>query len=1547
MGKQKKDPTALPQPTIEEIVFASADKNQQLAAVGQFPPLHVIRVCITVFGVLLIILFSAFVSDDDPYSGIPPFTRTVEINQCYVRVKGHCGGRSGLESRPSLTLRNDTTTGNSSFPSFSVSGRSFTLENSINVYYIGDRIVVDGTKTLNCALEMCVEPGRTAADSLRFLLDKSVLNIEQLEGKIGVLNNSTKVNLPTSQSVLYSVEVDSINAKVPVKIFVGAGMYKNSLKVNISTGIVSMTHVEGNIEVANGFGPLLFTRAFNPSQDSNIIFSGSVEDHQYCVSQRLQTVTASPCQLKEYERDDTIFNVSDCPFYASWLASTTTRATTNVDMRVTSLYINDIYSNTTDPTGLSTPSPSTGDPEPYNPRIAGAGMEETPKLDPRVSQAINNTKTWRNELSFKEYVQTVEVLTPTMGVAFMVASRRILMDIGPEFLTFYTAYALQVSHRGYWSLLSHYRCVPGNSGAALRAFEQQQSLTAPIYRNPSEHKKRLNREQLEALLLTVFSNEDQYDIAAKLIELVNTPQVVAGFLRPDREVQKNGVVANSWSLYQLDKTTVAEGDAASSEPNKRTDIANATLKEVYTLAKVKKTKIGVFLQAAAAVGAFIGTMFTFQVIIFFRVEIAGLLMLSAPRKLYRAATSYDKPCFYGPSVSLLFFASYLSFHTARGLYSLIFPPDQTMARYLSLYYSALDPTNDDPVVIKNVPWETFMRRFETFCLLRLLKNPHKREDIVEFLAKGPGGRISQMDRLVVPQLKKVKNVATNAEFSLDFQGFSQFFVRSDGETKVLFENIMAYAVQKDANVDPVEVQKALDAMGMPVELQQVPVVTGVQYQAYPETEFLEQYVNHVVSSLEFHFSSFPSYAFVLRSTQGPPFDPKRPTAGSGFVFRNLWLLLGVAIETGMTMFFAFAPFFAGYLISMPLELEHEKYSTTTEIIQAREMYRFVLDIPISRPRNYITTILWYVCVAFIILICVDPIVILVAYNRLSVPAAARPYKFAERVLVAFRLLVSALIGVCVVIFTIFVTWYVYTVMIWWVLGVLIAPERMAAFAASVFMFVFVVVTTVQDMKRTALAAQKQLEDKIMEEVMKLVASSPKIVEEMMDGAAAMAGAAKDKVASLVDIPKIDNGMYLDVMSKNAELADRAIQKMAVALQVPKPILNLLLKMTQPQPITLRAALDEVLDKSLQVPAVFRPMAIQLVNHLLGFPVRAAEVVTGLVQLVPKEHRKKMKAHQPSLVSLAQVMLDDSRGDKTGKYIDVAMQVLTAEIPQLNRSFIHVFNIAKAFVEKNILAAARAAAGLFDEWRREPLKSHFDALLDSEFALAKEADELRAKLKAVIDAEEEYNEWRATKPSAGDADYNPKKLATDAQAKKLYGALFEARKALEDHLEETPAHHFVDLRRRVTAQTDPNAHANTRIMRTLGDVEVAFRDAAGDVVEVDLSDGKVVHSVNGVQLVTNVVEYAWDTAKAQLYNVSYRGGVVDAKIKEKDRQTAVMNTIKFKLARICKSDGSMDTSVWSTSTARSCAGRRMMTPSTSWSSSAFSRRNRRRRTGSTR
>jgi len=451
MGKDEKkqaDPTKMLLPPLSQQIFFGYRKGGAVVDRG-----HVLSIALSIELLLYVIIILIFASFENPYRGIPRWTTTVNVNKCFVRVVGDCTGDNAY-------LRKNAHASAASATNGAFSG-SFVIKTGVEVWYTPTHLYIDGKDTLSCSVELCVETGRNSTQGLTFELQKSVLNLQRVQG-----NGSDGT---VQQLVTFPIAIDGTDPDVPNKVFVGPGNYAEGLRVNMTQGLVLLTDVESpNVDVFLGFGPTLITHSFNDTM-RNFVVSGVVADQNYCVTERVTTVTGSPCIDGVAQG----FNTTECGVYASWTDSTFvttgTYATTHYSVKSTSLYINDRLHGPNATEGANAT------------RIAGPGMAEPASLDFLTRATLNATTQWQGRQNFKEYVQSIEVLTPTIGVIFMVASRRILLDIGPEYLTFYTAYALQSSHRHMYSLLSHYGCSASNEGFAFEYFTGVQDLMAPVY----------------------------------------------------------------------------------------------------------------------------------------------------------------------------------------------------------------------------------------------------------------------------------------------------------------------------------------------------------------------------------------------------------------------------------------------------------------------------------------------------------------------------------------------------------------------------------------------------------------------------------------------------------------------------------------------------------------------------------------------------------------------------------------------------------------------------------------------------------------------------------------------------------------------------------------------------------------------------------------------------------------------------------------------------------------------------------------------------------
>jgi hypothetical protein len=174
-------------------------------------------------------------------------------------------------------------------------------------------------------------------------------------------------------------------------------------------------------------------------------------------------------------------------------------------------------------------------------------MEIPPVLAPTVLEALNHSAEWFATSSMPESIQSVNIVTPSLGAALFSATRRQLFDIGPEYLAFYTAFMMSIHFRAMISPLSHYRC---SANVTHDHFNRSSSLLAPIY--TEELASELNSSSLQMMLVEQITPEDLLEVASVVSALGKLNGAIA-LMAPFTEYTERGTLSVIWQFYAVEK----------------------------------------------------------------------------------------------------------------------------------------------------------------------------------------------------------------------------------------------------------------------------------------------------------------------------------------------------------------------------------------------------------------------------------------------------------------------------------------------------------------------------------------------------------------------------------------------------------------------------------------------------------------------------------------------------------------------------------------------------------------------------------------------------------------------------------------------------------------------------------------------------------------------------------------------------------------------------------------------------------------------------------
>jgi hypothetical protein len=1072
------------------------------------------------------------------------------------------------------------------------------------VYYDSDNIngtfTIDGRNTLRCSVDICVS-SRNASKPLQFRLSDSVLLLED------VRSADNSANVSYSISVVDNPIVGSAGFSVN-KVFFGSKTAFSDIYVNMTKGIVTFINtVAKSAAVHVGFGTAV---VFNTFRDRPFVISADVEDNNYCVAQALSVLTPGSCvnvttnETSSSSSNHTYsFTTQRCALYASWTSpavGVSAFATTHFDIYANALYINHQQQSTN-----ATES-----------RIAGEGMSRTPTIDPTVVADLKDTQTWKATSLIDDYVQGIEMVTPGLGIIFLHASRSILLEIGPEWLAFYSAFALRPHYRRLYTLLSHYRC----RAEPTEPFDNPQSLTNLVLERPAQYRE-FSFSDMRRLLEQHIDRDDMYSFASTIQALAGEQKAIVAFSTPETEwTNPNDLLGNRWRYYTATKRSESAG---------------------VEVRPLTNSPVGLAIQGISTVTSLVAAFFVWWLLFLYRNEILQSFMLIKQRELLRNAVKYTDNCPYHYFFGSLTISAWIAFRICMYLAQDIFAKVQRpmFVRFLAFYFRKSGGDNDPAdrgvtmKLTKSTAVGAIMSQFESWALLRYTDTTEVSYDTVGEHFDQFGGRRVMDERYVVRRLTKRAKVKAVAQFELEYTALQTFYdITGDDADEVLLDQIFLRALMEDDNITVEEVARKLRQWNLPVEKKPVETVIGVCPQKFTKECLLsDEELVRLVEILEYNCSSFPSWGYVEFKTSGPS------SSGSSYYLRRLIRIMWTVIEASMVTAITFAPLMAAYLIAMPLDYEHARYSTTTSILKVRELQYAMTDIAAPRPQNPVSSTIFATGLILVVLGVIEPFLVWSTFRHVATfhvhveigkpgaesASSTTGYHLRGRVIrglkgciLALRFFVTGLmlfINMCLVIF---VSWYACSVMIWWILGAIIAPNRMLVYASSVFTFLYVLYSQYSNLTTLRQTAIQRLEERILHQVLKAIRNSP--VKEAFDAITHkfQDAPATATVISMTHAPKteVSTGMLMDLSSDDPQKKLAAFEQLSVALGIPRVVLQVVIAFVSRKPQDVASSVRDALDM-MHVPAALAPLATQLTYVALQLPVTASDLTHSLYPLI--------------------------------------------------------------------------------------------------------------------------------------------------------------------------------------------------------------------------------------------------------------------------------------------------------------------------------------------
>jgi len=1123
--------------------------------------------------------FATFVlvRQPDPSTRLPDEINTVKVFQCYIQTYNlsTCNAGSG-----------------------SAYGRV-----RFNSYVSNGMLVIDGRDTLRCALNLCVNS--TGRANLTFLVANSVLNLG------GLVGDGQVVTYPIA--VKDNVDMDPLSSTVQVnKIYIAAGQY-NDIFINVTRGIAAFWNVVSTgVHVRFTFGSVTIANQF---VDRPFTLAADVQDNNYCIASQMQTLISSACVnvSKTYTSGNTTYvsASSRCPVYTSWVSGSTLPAfpVTTFDVYTTSLYVNNQrdYDN----------------PELYakiDTRVAGAGMSQPVALDPQIIENLLDTQNWKQLSTIDDYIQAIEIVTPGLGMIMLHSSRSILLEIGPEWLSFYSAFALRPNYRHMYSLLTHYGC----HAEVGSPFVGKESLTALILQTASDYDK-YNANQIELLLTRFVTLPDQHALSEAIYNYANEFLGVVAFSSPATEwTDPNDLLGNRWVTYRYSKNV--QTGMVTTEP-------------------LVASSVGIAVQAISGITAAAFALFIVAVMFQFRMPILRSWLLIPERQLLRTSVQYKEPCPYHYYFGVLQVTSWVGFRICMYFALDVFARLQKplFVRFLKFFYrrtkgdaDAHEDRTATQKLTKGMALSNVVRQFKAWAMLRYIDVSTLTDDKLDPFIEEFGARRVPDDKSVVSGLARRDEIKATAQFSLEYTALQNFFhVTGRPTDQILLDDIYMRALVADERTTEENVTKKLRQWNLTVSTRSLDTIRGIRPIHFTrECLLADEEVSRLVGLFEGNCSSFPSWGFVEYNTSGTENRYLRIFA------RVLWIIFESVLVTALT----FMPFVMAYIIAVPLDLEHSRYSTTTSILQVHEIQYAVTDISAPRPQNPISSTIFAAGLFFIVLMLGEPLLVLATFTSVANwrNSSMNVVFILKSIAIGLRIVVTSLALFILVALYIFMLWYVATVMIWWLLGAIIAPNRMLVYASSVFTFCYVTYGTFSNLWSMRQTAIKRLEEKILEQVLRTIRASPaKGALDSLTSKLSSASQSRNKLraASQKDI-EVTTGMLIDVAGEDLEKRAVAMEQLSVALSVPPVFIHLSLAVFTRKPTEVEASVTSIFE-TLRVPKTFEPITIQLAFAALKMPVTATALTHGFYDIIGSlnaEARNQLLDYDEVIVELVQAAL---------------------------------------------------------------------------------------------------------------------------------------------------------------------------------------------------------------------------------------------------------------------------------------------------------------------
>ena len=189
---------------------------------------------------------------------------------------------------------------------------------------------------------------------------------------------------------------------------------------------------------------------------------------------------------------------------------------------------------------------------------------------------------------------------------------------------------------------------------------------------------------------------------------------------------------------------------------------------------------------------------------------------------------------------------------------------------------------------------------------------------------------------------------------------------------VLFDDIYNRAITAQANVEN-ETQLIRKLRQWKFEVVSKPYEVAYNIMPREASALAEEKLGPVVAELEAMMFSYPSFATVEWLTTGSSSRAIR------LLMAAAWMLLEAVLVLAVTV----APLVVSFFVTMPLELEHSRCSTSTSTIQPADIDSVVSHLGAPRPKSIPGALIYFAFVAFILIELVEPLLVWLTYRAVG------------------------------------------------------------------------------------------------------------------------------------------------------------------------------------------------------------------------------------------------------------------------------------------------------------------------------------------------------------------------------------------------------------------------------------------------------------------------------------------------------------------------------------------------------------------------------------